>query len=246
MNKVRKLSMLAVIVFFACMFTGCTELFLETSDDTETIFDSTGEIVTELEVVTETQKDEDYILFGNYEQDSDVENGSESIQWILLDDNGDSCLLLSRYILDYKDFNDTTIAKATSWGNSTLREWLNNDFVNSAFTESEQNEIKWTEVQDYKSENQLGDITSDKVFILSYSQVLQYFPDEWSSATTSTEYAKTQKSYVTDSYWLIDSHSSALYKYLINSEGIADNKPRVNESEGIRPAIWVSKTAIEY
>ena len=118
------------------MFTGCTELFLETSDDTETIFDSTGEIVTESEVVTETQKDEDYILFGNYEQDSNVENGSESIQWILLDDNGDSCLLLSRYILDYKDFNDTTIAKATSWGNSTLREWLNNDFINSAFTES--------------------------------------------------------------------------------------------------------------
>jgi len=183
----------------------------------------------------------EYITFGTYEQDGDVINGAEKIEWIPLTEINGEILLVSRYILDYKDFNDTTQAVATSWENSTLRNWLNEEFYNKAFSNEEKRKIISTKVQDFKNDNANGNTTIDNVFVLNMKQVCEYFDSEDDRATVSTDYAKTQKSYITDSYWLINSSSNELYKYLINSEGKNENNPRVNESEGVRPAIWIKQ-----
>ena len=182
-----------------------------------------------------------YYIFGHYEQDGNSGNGAEPIQWIILEETDDSLLLISRYILDYQEFNDTVIANATSWRNSTLRKWLNNDFYKEAFSSSERDRILSTQVQDYKADGVRGDVTKDYVFILSKSQAFTYFTSNRDRATISTAFANTREKYPTDAYWLIDSYSSDLYKYLINSDGRNENYPRVNESEGVRPVIWVKK-----
>lgn len=181
------------------------------------------------------------IILGKYEQDGNVNNGKEKIKWIKIAEDNDKYLLVSKYILDYKEFNDTFMAEACSWGNSTIRSFLNYDFYYSAFSTAEQETIITSKVQDYKADGVLGNVTNDKVFLLSLQQVQDYFSSTSQRVAVATEYAKTQKKYATDSYWLINSYSSDLYKRLINKYGVNENNPRVNEPEGIRPAIWVKK-----
>ena len=40
------------------------------------------------------------MTFGHYEQDNDKSNGSEPIEWVVIESNGDEVTLLSRYCLD--------------------------------------------------------------------------------------------------------------------------------------------------
>lgn len=39
------------------------------------------------------------VFFGSYEQDGNTENGPEPIEWLVLEDDGETMTLLSRYIL---------------------------------------------------------------------------------------------------------------------------------------------------
>ena len=86
----------------------------------------------------------DICYFGAYEQDNDLTNGKEPIEWLVLDVQGDKALLLSKYGLDAKPYN-TTYADVT-WETCTLRKWLNDDFLKTAFSEDEQKAILTTEV----------------------------------------------------------------------------------------------------
>ena len=47
----------------------------------------------------------DIVTFGRYEQDNNLDNGPEEIDWIVLDIQGDKALLLSKYGLDAKQYN---------------------------------------------------------------------------------------------------------------------------------------------
>lgn len=81
----------------------------------------------------------DLINFGSYEQDNDFANGRELIEWIILSVEKDRALLISRYALDTKPYNDEY--NNVTWRTSTLRKWLNNDFFNEAFTAEEKDFI---------------------------------------------------------------------------------------------------------
>ncbi len=233
MKRIISIIILCILVF---SFVGCDIEDLPTDNDNT----PTNSILNADNTPDVTPDDNAYFVFGEYEQDGNSNNGAEPIEWIILKEQGGKLLLISRYILDYQAFNDTTLARGTSWGNSTLRKWLNNEFYNSAFSSTEQNEIATTKIQDYNADNSLGNVTSDKVFILNKEEAFSYFISDYDRAATSTDYARTRKSYVTDAYWLINSYSSDLYKCLINSEGKNENNPRVNEKDGVRPVIWIN------
>ena len=79
------------------------------------------------------------ITFGRYEQDGNLENGKEPIDWIVLTYDEEKALVISRNVLDNKCFNEGF--KEADWENSTIRKWLNNDFKNSAFSDAEQERI---------------------------------------------------------------------------------------------------------
>ena len=79
---------------------------------------------------------------------------------------------------------------------------------------------------------------------VEFRKIETNFPSDSDRATTLTDYAKEQKSVTNDTWWLINSYSSDLYKYVVNSSGEHENSPRVNEDEGVRPAIWVKTSAI--
>ena len=126
----------------------------------------------------------DVVSFGNYEQNLDVE-GKEEILWDVLDETDDSVLLISHYILDVCRFNDEY---NVTWKNSNLRAWINNDFYNNGFSESEKKRILITKVDnsqtdeyrngidDYPSYRKKDDTdTDDRLFVLSLDEVKKYY-----------------------------------------------------------------------
>lgn len=121
------------------------------------------------------------VSFGHYEQDGNKKNGKEAIEWIILEDKGDTLVLMSKDILDHKTLEDYTDGQTNyTWANSSIRKWLNNDFLKAAFTDSEQASIKkrtWSADSSPESTkgSAFGKDVKDKVSILSYEEVLKYF-----------------------------------------------------------------------
>ena len=76
------------------------------------------------------------VSFGHFEQDNDLSNGPEPIQWIVLDKIDGHLLLLSASCLKGMAYNTAAFTPVT-WETSSLRAWLNEDFLSSAFTEEE-------------------------------------------------------------------------------------------------------------
>lgn len=132
----------------------------------------------------------DIVNMGTYEQDNDMENGTEPIEWLILDIEEDKALLLSKYILCSEQY-DYSSNSGGSWERSTIYSWLNNDFMNDAFTEEEKNHILFTKEND--SELNVG-----YVFFLSFDEAVEYFH---MSAITETN-VMTKKTY--DCYYSQD------------------------------------------
>ena len=128
------------------------------------------------------------VIMGSCEQDGDKEDGTEPIEWLVLDKDEDSTLLISKYVIftepKYKEVQCYTSDEAIlqyTWDNSDLRKFLNADFYNNGFTEEER---KWIVDSYVENENlpyfmgKAGENTSDKIFILSYEEAMQYFPND--------------------------------------------------------------------
>lgn len=78
------------------------------------------------------------IEFGNYPQDKD---GTEKpIEWIVMKNEGNQVLLLSKYVLDAKPYNEEW--EGVTWQTSDIRQWLNNEFYTTAFNKSEKAKIQ--------------------------------------------------------------------------------------------------------
>ncbi len=182
-----------------------------------------------------------YVTFGKYAQ-TDTTANDDPIQWKVLAEGDGRCLLVSRYVLDFQDYRELEKAESSDWYLSTLRTWLNSTFLNSAFTQEEQSQIIATTIS---SEN---GTSSDQVIILAPEQAWSLFPDDASRRARPTQYCESlQQFHVSDDgyigWWLLDTEDS-LYKPLVSPAGADENHPRTNESEGVRPAIWVNAGAI--
>lgn len=94
----------------------------------------------------------DIILFGSYEQDNNLANGQEPIEWIVIETSADEISLYSKYILDMQRFSAVHPSTYTngspapetyyvgiksSWEGTSLYKWLNDSFYSAAFTAKE-------------------------------------------------------------------------------------------------------------
>ena len=150
----------------------------------------------------------DYVTFGTYPQ-TKVGNDKTPIEWLVLDRDGDNVLLLSRYGLDEQPYH--TKNESITWEKCALRTWLNNEFMNRAFTAAEQSAILLTNVdnsnrQQYWGEADGGNNTQDKVFLLSNAEANKYLDvtsndgDTIKSRVAPTAYAIAQGAWQDDSY----------------------------------------------
>jgi hypothetical protein len=111
------------------------------------------------------------------------------IVWLVLENNGSNLLLISEYGLDAKAFDDMSYTyektgkfgdSSNEWHNSTLRQWLNDEFLNTAFTPEEQSAILVTDVRNDSSQcygwtTSGGKDTQDRIFLLSYAEAFKFF-----------------------------------------------------------------------
>ena len=84
--------------------------------------------------------------------------------------------MLSRYVLDMQPYNTERID--VTWEDCTLRSWLNDDFINKAFTEREQECINAVTISNPGNEYQKTpgcDPTTDRIFCLSVEDILAHY-----------------------------------------------------------------------
>ena len=206
----------------------------------------------------------DIIEFGSYEQDNDTSNGKEPIEWQVLAKDGDKVLVISKYALNTQQYN--TELEEAKWETCTLRTWLNEAFLNEAFSEAEQSMIQTTEVSadknpDYSTDP--GNATKDKIFVLSVNEANEYFASDEARMCVPTAYAIANGAYISDrsnvdgaatcQWWLRSPGkyqsmparvygdgglSSTLIGISLYGDGGAGT-----DSSGVRPAMWISLDA---
>ena len=136
----------------------------------------------------------DCVILGSYEQDNNNENGKEDIEWLVLDIRDGKALVLSKYALDLQPLN-VEYADIT-WETCTLRQWLNEDFLNKAFADAEKAMIPTATVPAHRHPDlpraDPGNPTQDQIFVLSFVEVLEYIPSDDILRCAPTEYLKTK------------------------------------------------------
>ena len=190
----------------------------------------------------------DIVLFGSYEQDNDTSNGKEKIEWIVLDVQDGKALLISRYALDCQPYN--THYTGITWEKCTLRPWLNDEFLNVAFSAEEQEQIQLSKVTADKNPSNRtnpGNDTTDQVFLLSINEVDQYFFSDSARQCNPTAYAGAQGCYEDSEngnccwWWLRSPGLIAHFAADVYTDGSVEYSGlNVNyDYVGVRPALWV-------
>ena len=202
------------------------------------------------------------VVFGQYVQDF-YSASSEAIEWIVLDydDKEHKALLLSRYGLDAKPYNDEDTS--VNWEQCTIRNWLNGEFLQTVFSAEERKAILTTEVdngvlQGYsKWHGEGGNNTQDQMFLLSYAEANRYFKvAENISLNTKARVAPTSYAIrmgaMTDTYSRTTNDEEAGWWWL-RSPGNFQNKAAMVNANGslidgsviynwcvVRPAFWLN------
>ncbi len=198
----------------------------------------------------------DTVTFGHYEQDN-INNGKEPIEWLVLTVQGNYALLISRYNLDTQPYH--TENASVTWETCSLREWLNDDFLNNAFTAEEQQFIPYIMVDNSQSQgfgeydSDGGNNTADRIFVLSYAEASQYFSSDEERRSWPTEYAVEQGAMVhelsSDQYWrkgfwwLRSPGYSNYNVFYVNDDGAMHHYGVNIGFISVRPALWVDLNA---
>lgn len=195
----------------------------------------------------------DIIVFGAYEQDNNTSNGKEDIEWLVLAKEDNKILVISDKALDCKPYNQSR--DYVTWETCSLRNWLNNDFINAAFTAEERAMIPTVTVSaDMNPEYNTnpGNATKDKVFLLSIVEAEKYFTSDEARKCVPTEYAISNGASTSDSYtkggkatclwWLRSPGFDQFIAAYVNYFGpvLRYGRSVGNVSNSVRPAMWIS------
>lgn len=185
------------------------------------------------------------VMFGAYEQDGNYSNGAEPIEWTVLSIENSRALLVSKYVLKWDYFNYG--GSLSSWNDSSICYWLNDSFMNSAFTYNEKNAL----YSNYSS-------AAQKVFLLSEEEVRRYMGTVISRMGYPTRACANEGAYTWATgacdWWLRDTmegfdySNGKKYRFAECIKGSGDydlngQKEHLNR-RGVRPAVWVSIDAL--
>ncbi len=194
----------------------------------------------------------------------------EPIEWRVLDP--DIGIVMAETILDSQAYNNYVVSGGkeydgeASWGDSSqtyypnnyakssIREWLNDDFYNTAFSTTEQNMIEYTALDNstyghmYSSYD--SEPTYDKIYLLSWDDVrneIYGFSDDTARKAQITDYVKCQGFYIDkftegsySLYWWLrtPSHYSHYACYVDRSANVCTaGRVIIHYNVGVRPAL---------
>ena len=189
----------------------------------------------------------DIVKFGSYPQSEDADTEKTAIEWEVLAKENERILLISKYGLDCKPYNEKR--EAVTWETSSIRRWLNEEFMQVAFIGDEQKwiaEITLENPNNRKFRTKGGRKTQDKIFLLSIEEAEKYFASEVARACTPTNYAVANGAYEEEktgncSWWL---RSPGLFQnnaaFVGNDGGVYVNGRVDYDHLADRPALWVN------
>ena len=169
----------------------------------------------------------------------------EPIKWRVLQSENGEAFLLSDVILDKQAYNENY--EDITWKESSLRAWLNEKFINRAFSDEEKEKINITEIvnqddPDYGTEG--GKNTSDKIFLLSLSEVSEQqdgekygFLDDRMRACENSTFSEAF------SWWWLRSpgYDSGYAADVDDDGGVYEYGSSVDSSSvGVRPALHLN------
>ena len=194
--------------------------------------------------------------FGEYPQMTDT---PEPILWDILEIRGNRALLWSHDILDVVPYNEEL--EETNWASCTLRNWLNAEFLQTAFKDEKERKRICRSLSEphrnidrnYKTDQ--GPAAIDRVFLLSGQELISYCADsesgheyglDWEkSSAIVNAYSKKAEGYDHNGYgwyWLRSVGFSARGALYVHYDGdVYPSGSNVNlEHVGVRPALWIS------
>ncbi len=195
----------------------------------------------------------------------------EPIEWRILEQKDETALLMANIILDSQQYYRTNSGTRTvngktvypnNYKESDIRAWLRETFYETAFDEYAKSLIETTTVDNSASSTASNsnsyacENTQDKVFLLSYKEILNTSYGFSSSSTTydtarrlkSTDYAKlqgcwqsTDSSYRGNGWWWLRSPRSygSGGAYNVRRDGHANNYDVDNTCGGVVPALRI-------
>lgn len=181
--------------------------------------------------------------FGQYELDGDESNGKESIVWRVLEKRDNKFFVISDCALTTSKYNEEKTDGETSedeeigdvtWENCSLRAWLNDTFMQEAFSPAEQGIILETPVKADRNpfyNVDPGNDTVDKLFLLSMTEA-------------NTLFSVNERrcfSYSNDSttWWLRTPGDNAYEASYVLTDGRCDSET-VTYYKWVRPAMWIN------
>lgn len=194
----------------------------------------------------------------------------EPISWTVVNEDDGTAFIVCDMIIDSQEFDNENGSSDNDYAESTIRRWLNDTFYNTAFNQYEQKRILTTAVDNsvestgYEPNPYLGSWrrdTKDKVFLLSYVEVVDYCGSRQDRIKQATDYAQSQGAYTIftrilgnplqpsstymsiGDWWLRSPCNDTFYEslfvsvqgYIYTNGGVKVN----NTSSGVVPALWI-------
>ena len=164
----------------------------------------------------------------------------ELIEWDILDTKEGKSTMIANLAIDSYHFQLSTASNSNNYATSFIRQFLINDFYNTAFSTLENAIMNTMSV----------DGNNDYVTILSKEEIETYYPNATDRCAKSTDYAKccnvvnyagSSNYYKNNCSWLTRSASdSANYVYCVNYMGNFSEVKVSTTYCGIRPVINVT------
>ena len=158
------------------------------------------------------------------------------IFWRVLDVQDSKVLIISESTLETRAYHE--LGGEITWEHSTIRNYLNDEFLNSTFSTEEQRRIMETAV--INDENPIygthgGNDTTDKIFLLSIDEAKEYFAED-----------SARIAYGADgnlSWWWLRSPGNSNHvaaDVYIDGCIYDNNNTYIDDNSGIRPALWLN------
>jgi uncharacterized protein YgiM (DUF1202 family) len=166
-----------------------------------------------------------HVTFGSY--------AGKPIEWTVLAEDNGYLLLISRYGIDVRQYNDSLTS--VKWANSSLYEWLNGEFYDQAFMETEKEKIRL--------------IKKDKVILFNQLEVARYFVSDEQRKCAPSELALANGAFTENGFgwwWLQSPGKEKNSAVVIASDGSINTGGSLVTLRDImvRPVIWASKKSV--
>ena len=184
--------------------------------------------------------DDGELVFGHYGRKK------EPIRWRILSIVDNEALIITSECIDCRSYHKNY--EKITWEQSSMRQWLNEEFLAECFSDEEREHILPTPIpnpDNYFNRVSGGNDTIDKAFLLNIDEAEFYFDDRFKRQALAGKEALEKRAYVAGTgftaWWLRTPGSDEVHASNVDYYGIAYNIGfLVNyTSNCMRPAMWI-------